>query len=78
MRTLRMTRCRPCASAPASREARISIPVPESFDDYDLPLSVNVVRIMYHSRSATGRRRGDFWEWCYFPPRRKHRVAAGL
>jgi hypothetical protein len=26
----------------------------ESFDDYDLPLSVNVVRILYHSRSATG------------------------
>jgi pimeloyl-ACP methyl ester carboxylesterase len=27
----------------------------ESFDDYDLPLSVNVVRILYHSRSASGR-----------------------
>lgn len=26
----------------------------ESFDDYDLPLSVSVVRILYHSRSATG------------------------
>lgn len=26
----------------------------ESFDDYDLPLAVNVVRILYHSRSATG------------------------
>lgn len=26
----------------------------ESFDDYDLRLSVNVVRILYHSRSATG------------------------
>jgi pimeloyl-ACP methyl ester carboxylesterase len=26
----------------------------ESFDDYDLPLSVNVVRILYHSRSASG------------------------
>jgi hypothetical protein len=26
----------------------------ESFDDYDLPLSVNVTRILYHSRSATG------------------------
>lgn len=26
----------------------------ESFDDYDLPLSVNVLRILYHSRSATG------------------------
>ena len=49
----------------------------ESFNDYDLPLSVNVVRILYHSRSATGKT----WrvlEWCYFPPRRKRRVAAGL
>ncbi|HEX6822124.1 MAG TPA: hypothetical protein VF123_08715 [Candidatus Sulfotelmatobacter sp.] len=27
----------------------------EPFDDYDLPLSVNVVRILYHSRSASGR-----------------------
>jgi pimeloyl-ACP methyl ester carboxylesterase len=26
----------------------------ESFDDYGLPLSMNVVRIVYHSRSATG------------------------
>jgi Secretory lipase len=26
----------------------------ESFDDYDLPLSVNAVRILYHSRSAIG------------------------
>ena len=26
----------------------------ESFDEYDLPLSVNVVRILYHSRSASG------------------------
>ena len=26
----------------------------ESFDDYDLPLSVNIVRILYHSRSAIG------------------------
>lgn len=26
----------------------------ESFDDYDLPLSVSAVRILYHSRSATG------------------------
>ena len=26
----------------------------ESFDDYDLPLSVNVLRILYHSRSSSG------------------------
>lgn len=26
----------------------------ESFDDYDLPLSVSAVRILYHSRAATG------------------------
>lgn len=26
----------------------------ESFDDYDLPLAVNVVRILYHARSASG------------------------
>jgi pimeloyl-ACP methyl ester carboxylesterase len=54
VRTLRMTRFydapQPLPAGKAGDLIRS-----ESFDDYDLPLSVSVVRILYHSRSASGR-----------------------
>lgn len=53
MRTLRMTRFYDVPQPlPAGKPGDLIRS--ESFDDYDLPLSVNVVRILYHSRSASG------------------------
>jgi hypothetical protein len=53
VRTLRMTRFYDAPQPlPAGKPGDLIRS--ESFDDYDLPLSVNVVRILYHSRSASG------------------------
>jgi pimeloyl-ACP methyl ester carboxylesterase len=53
VRTLRMTRFYDVPQPlPAGKPGDLIRS--ESFDDYDLPLSVNVVRILYHSRSASG------------------------
>lgn len=53
VRTLRMTRFYD-APQPLPAGKLGDLIRSESFDDYDLPLSVNVVRILYHSRSGSG------------------------
>ncbi len=53
MRTLRMTRFYD-APQPLRAGKLGDLIRSESFDDYDLPLSVSVIRILYHSRSASG------------------------
>lgn len=53
VRTLRLTRFYDTPQ-PLPRGNAGDLIRSESFDDYDLPLAVNVVRILYHARSASG------------------------